>query len=1094
MACGVGGREVSVGFSPTGRVLGGAHSVYWFGFGRNRRNSRKTYMKTNTNRNPRILPAISFTIACLAFWAAALPSRAASFTWDGTTNTWPSVHWYNSSNTLVAGGTVVTDFYVITNGRVTFAANDTFGQANTTASPAITIGGSGTIASGAFFNTFWNLTLQGGTLLPSGGVNASFPAFQLDGTLTVSGTSPSIISAGSGSFPQVNIGGNNTSSNTLTMDVADVTGNANPDLTIAAVLKNGRNPNVAGHVLKTGPGTLVLSGNNLYTGNTIVSAGLLQLSGGRLAGGQVIVNAGATLGGVGSIGGPLTVNGTLAPGAAIGSLTVSNAVALSGNTVMEIQKTGSALTNDRLLVVGQLTQGGMLTVIATGDSLAVGDSFDLFDATTMAGGFTNLALPALLGELSWGTQNLAVDGSIIVLRTVGPPGVVRQPVGSTNAVGSAQSLSVVVSGAMPFRYQWLKDGSTILNATNAALDFPSLSLADSGSYQVVVTNVSGAVTSSPAILAVATLPDKLVQYQNEVRNELFLFSSYPFDLRTASDAVGPNHGTLRGTAWFGSGMAGGVSQALLLDGGGHVSLGTPADFAFGTGKGGIEAWIRADWLVSPGYSPCLFANRDGTPTRWSIHMTPTKDQLLFWNGAVLSSVAIPVAGTNWHMLTLSFDATNWTVYWDGQTVRTSPEPFGTTMGLPTQIGSSANATTAEGWIGALDEVSFFSDVLSLDQVSTHYLAFTAGDPPWIQTQPQGGLFFIGSQFALSAFASGNALRYQWYKGGTALAGATNNAIQFPSLTSADSGDYQVLVTNAASRATSAVARLDVRVPDTLRYQQIVRSEPSLISFYPFDSGTAGDVVSTNQGTWGGTTAFAPGLGGVGDQALVVTGAGYVGLGRVSEFDFSDGTGTVEAWLRADWNPATPPAYNPTIFAERNGTPTRWSIHMTADKARLAFWNGSVVSYVSIPASGTNWHLFTCVFDTGSWRVYWDGQAVVTNAIPLGSGANLATQIGSSSSTSATEAWVGAFNEVAFYRDALNGSQAWNHYSAMIDPALHYSRSGSSLTVSWPADLAGFTLESAGQLPAASWIPVPGVVNNSVTVDASAGTRFYRLRR
>jgi len=41
-------------------------------------------------------------------------------------------------------------------------------------------------------------------------------------------------------------------------------------------------------------------------------------------------------------------------------------------------------------------------------------------------------------------------------------------------------------------------------------------------------------------------------------------------------------------------------------------------------------------------------------------------------------------------------------------------------------------------------------------------------------------------------------------------------------------------------------------------------------------------------------------------------------------------------------------------------------------------------------------------------------------------------------------------------------------------------------------VAGFTLQSAGSLPATVWSPVDGVVNNQVTVDASVGTQYYRL--
>ena len=60
--------------------------------------------------------------------------------------------------------------------------------------------------------------------------------------------------------------------------------------------------------------------------------------------------------------------------------------------------------------------------------------------------------------------------------------------------------------------------------------------------------------------------------------------------------------------------------------------------------------------------------------------------------------------------------------------------------------------------------------------------------------------------------------------------------------------------------------------------------------------------------------------------------------------------------------------------------------------------------------------------------------------------------------------------------------------------LNYSLSGTSLTLSWDPSLTNYVLETATQLPATSWTPVPGVVNNSVTVDASTGTAFFRLHK
>ena len=79
----------------------------------------------------------------------------------------------------------------------------------------------------------------------------------------------------------------------------------------------------------------------------------------------------------------------------------------------------------------------------------------------------------------------------------------------------------------------------------------------------------------------------------------------------------------------------------------------------------------------------------------------------------------------------------------------------------------------------------------------------------------------------------------------------------------------------------------------------------------------------------------------------------------------------------------------------------------------------------------------------------------------------------------------------FYQGGPNGPQLIVDYSAVYHPTLHATRAGGQLTLWW--DCPGYVLESTGQLPATSWTPVSGVVNNSVTVDATAGTQYFRLR-
>jgi autotransporter-associated beta strand protein len=74
-------------------------------------------------------------------------------------------------------------------------------------------------------------------------------------------------------------------------------------------------------------GTLTLSGSNAFSSGVAVNGGVLQLAntiGSGTGAGPVTVAAGATIAGPGSASGDVTVNGTIAPGANVGTLTTGS--------------------------------------------------------------------------------------------------------------------------------------------------------------------------------------------------------------------------------------------------------------------------------------------------------------------------------------------------------------------------------------------------------------------------------------------------------------------------------------------------------------------------------------------------------------------------------------------------------------------------------------------------------------------------------------------------------------------------------------------------------------------------------------------------
>ncbi len=115
--------------------------------------------------------------------------------------------------------------------------------------------------------------------------------------------------------------------------------------------------------------------------------------------------------------------------------------------------------------------------------------------------YTNQALD----EIRLGSSWTAVTPSLIA------PAITTQPVKQSVTAGSTATFSVVATGTPAPTYQWQKapSGSTtytaISGATSASYTTPATTTADNGSsYEVVVTNSAGSVTSSAVALTVTS--------------------------------------------------------------------------------------------------------------------------------------------------------------------------------------------------------------------------------------------------------------------------------------------------------------------------------------------------------------------------------------------------------------------------------------------------------------------------------------------------------------------------------------------------------------------------------------------------------------
>ncbi len=96
----------------------------------------------------------------------------------------------------------------------------------------------------------------------------------------------------------------------------------------------------------------------------------------------------------------------------------------------------------------------------------------------------------------------SATSSVATLTVIVSPLITTNPASATVLTNTPVNFSVSAVGAAPLSYQWRFNSADIANATNTNYFIASAQTGDAGSYDCVVTNFAGSVTSAPAILTV----------------------------------------------------------------------------------------------------------------------------------------------------------------------------------------------------------------------------------------------------------------------------------------------------------------------------------------------------------------------------------------------------------------------------------------------------------------------------------------------------------------------------------------------------------------------------------------------------------------
>ena len=343
--------------------------------------------------------------------------------------------------------------------------------------------------------------------------------------------------------------------------------------------------------------------------------------------------------------------------------------------------------------------------------------------------------------------------------SIAPVNISTHPLDKYVGAGTTVTFSVVATGGLPLSYQWRKGGVDIPSATSSSYTLLNVSVANEGSYDVVVSNAASSATSNAAILDIGVAP---TVSQQPVGGTVNPGQDYQFSV-TASGS-----GTVT-YQWYrlNTGVIAGSTQSTL-----SLSSITQAmqDYYF------VRISNEHGWL----YSSLVYLNvRDPV----GINQHP-------------QSVEVNPGGTV--MLAV-------TAYGD------SPISYQWRKGGEDIPG--ANLSYLE-YVNAQEGVQGSYDVVVSNPVNTansNVAVVSINDSVGITSQPAGGAMNPGDSRLLSVTAIGTGtLNYQWNRNGVPISGAINS-----SYSASTAGNYTVVVTNVVGSVTSAAAVVTVNVAPTI---------------------------------------------------------------------------------------------------------------------------------------------------------------------------------------------------------------------------------------------------------------------------------------
>jgi hypothetical protein len=456
----------------------------------------------------------------------------------------------------------------------------------------------------------------------------------------------------------------------------------------------------------------------------------------------------------------------------------------------------------------------------------------------------NISGAAVFNKALTGDQVLALFAAGVGTNGFAPQ-VTGQPQSAFIFAGTPQvSLSGTAVGTPALGYQWqlsgvnVTDGANYSGANSNTLTVLNATVAQSGAYRLIVTNMFGATTSSVALLNVQT-PSLVGEWlTNGTLADLSGFTpggihdgysvggvNYSF----SSDVPPGKSGQSLYLSAANTGIA--ISNSATVDGATYTNTFDNAINRTITvmcwAKGTIGTWLP--WVSKYGENPG-WQLRSGPNTGyacWTMRDNNAGAATLGSGGDDMYTTLFNTAGSAWHLYAGTFDAVTGirNLYVDGQLAaqETNTVPYFLATAEHLCIGSrdSPPGNSFGGYIsGGIYDVRIYNYALTAAQIGAVY----GNQPAVVGVQPSSVSGWANVTAQMTATASGSLpLAYQWQLNGTNIqslvdytnfTGATSNILTILNTSTNDAGSYQLIVTNLYGTAASSNAVLSI-VPKAL---------------------------------------------------------------------------------------------------------------------------------------------------------------------------------------------------------------------------------------------------------------------------------------